>query len=165
MFCRNVFCDWLCELRHLCSWHLHGRQHFCVHGVSRWVVLGHLGVRLLHHVHVRHVRGCGLCELHQLCGGLLLSVVCRGVLSVCGRHLRRRWFCRVHHLHGWNLRGHGVSDLLALCGRHVLRQWFWHVHQVHWWHRFGRRFRVVCDVQCGEVRGPWFRHLLQLRRR
>ena len=165
MFCGHVFCDWLCDVRHLCSWHLHGRQHFRVHGMSCWVVLGHVRVRLLHHVHVRHLRGGGLRELHQLCGGVLLSVVCRGVLSVCGGHLRRRWFCRMHHMHCWHLCRHGLSDLLSLCGRHVLRQWLWHLHQVHWRHRFWRWLRVVRDVQCGEVCGPRFRHLLQLCRR
>lgn len=64
------------DLRYLCSGDLHGRQHFGVHGLSRWVLLGHTWVRFLHHLHVRHLRRRGFRELHQLLCGILFSWGC-----------------------------------------------------------------------------------------
>ena len=165
LFRWNLLGDRLCDLRYLCSGNVHWRQHFCVHGVSRWVLLRHFWLRLLHHVHVGYLRRRRFRELHQLLCGLLLSVVVGVVLSVRSRHLLWSWFSSVHHVHGWNLCRHGLSDLLTLCGRHLLCQWLWHLHEVHWRNGFWCRFCVLRNVQCWQVRGPRLRHLLQLCRR
>jgi len=119
----------------------------------------------LHHLHVRHLRRSRFRQLHQLLSGSLLPVVCCIVFPVRGGHLLWSWFCSVHHLHRWYLCYYCLSDLFTLCGRYLLCKWLWHLRELYWWNSFRRRFRVLCDLQCGKVRCPGLRYLPELRRR
>ena len=117
---RHVLRRGFCFVRHVCAWHLHGRQLVEVHVVSRRLVLGHSRLRLVHHVYVGLICGCGLLELRRVQRWLLRSRVVWCVLIVSCRHLLASRRCGLHHVHSWFLRAGGLDELSDVRRRQLL---------------------------------------------